>query len=665
MRRRALLAGVATLAIAFSDAATLGPWKAELHAQPPAVTGGMRATITMPAQYGWIAGSYVFDESTGTQLDRWVDPRGAFTLTLRQVTRADLPGMRVIFVRSGDRRWGSVECWLGDSTTPNRRNMPLGYTLSVAGDFAGQATTPYHWWGSRWRLSGSRTNGLKPGRNDWPYPLTDYATLVADRLIPQFDPSQLRNSWVPVAKQYTPMGSSSLVTYMPMAGGRPDLGIFTEYACNYFQTQAPTATAAQRAQAPQALATLQAITEAGASIEWWIYDNAHGCMWECLVNNLGKTVVTPDPQTHVSVVATGPAGAKLATRITDAKNRPWNPPTNTKIPASGTITVNAGYGDGWWYQPMPTGAIKAGTDGDPGITYTWGDTATTYNPGAAWSVDPAHQPELGYLSYALFRDPWDLHTCQAGAMSSANRYPRFSCEQVRQVAWDYAHAAQAYVATPESAPTWVLPKSTMGAWFKVIKREVISHLIDRTATDAPLGAIELSTVYHTIHAWRPPNIQSYGGQTGRVGEIWEDSFFSQATAIAVLTNPNDADARRILEWAIHCVADRYDPASGWPIGYGSPYVFFFSDPTSSHYYKSWSEAWQANKARLMGVKPGDPMPPDPVSSPPMATDYVIHDFCSLSLAVQAGLTQYRPQRNWIAGVCRAQGVNYNRAYAQV
>jgi hypothetical protein len=360
-------------------------------------------------------------------------------------------------------------------------------------------------------------------------------------------------------------------------------------------------------------------------------------------------------------------GAKLASTVKDAGSRtPYKVPTVT-IPASGRVAVTVRCAEGWWYRPMPTGTPQP-SDGDGGITYAWGDV-TTYEPASVWGIDSSHQPELGYLSYLLFRDPWDLHTIQADAMCSANTYPQFLEGQARQVAWDYAHAVEAWAATPAVAPGWLLPKSTLAKWVQVIQRWLISRVIDQPGAG---GQPELATVFHSIYAAKPVGPQTAklcDGKitaTGPMIQSWQDAFFCQSAALAVILNPGDADAQKLLAYSVRSVADRYDD-TGWPKGVKTPYVTRVGDGTRM--YRSWAEAWAGNAPMIqVDAKrcPLDPPPPPPQEQNITASnsDYPTGDFAALSLAVQAGLTQYRPQRDFIGAACRRVSVPFARGYAE-
>ncbi len=678
LNRRAFVLGSTAVPVAACAAAQ------EKVGQPPNVTaqrpprsyGPMVATLTVPAQPGVSSGTFAFSESTGSRLDQWLDPRDKFALSLTQVTNSAFPGFRVIFVRSRDGKWASVEFWLGDSSVAPR-HMSQGYSVVVTGDFTASSATPYHWWGARWRLSGSPDDGLRPGRNDWPYPLTDYQTLVGEHLIPRFDPGQTTVAMRPhnYNLPYTPMTNCGITMGMPNGGGRPDIGLFTEWSCYYFLTQA---NGQWEGQAAAALGCLQAYNEAGASIPWFVYDPARGCMWERLVNHAGATAIASAPPlfAYMPLLASGPPGAKLCGTVRDSAAKTiWYLPGNSTIPASGRVTVTTHYPS--LYHP-PTGEpVPVGTGaalGDPGVTYAWGDPSQ-FIPATPWFVNADHQPELGYLSYLLFRDPWDLHTIQADAMWSANVHPGMIGGTVRQQAWDYAHAVQACAATPENTPPWLVPRSTLEKWVNVVQHFFSTHFLDHCDPSHPEGA-GLAATFHTA-AWflGGPAAKAPDGTlltpAATMFNPWQDAYFCQAASLGAMLRPSDTTAQRLVAYIAQGIGDRYGGKLGWPAGAETVIAFRGRDTGTSPVYASLSDAWAGGKKLwwlLHDLKLPDPIPPDPetLSISRDRANYVTGDFGALSLAVQAGLTQYRPQRDWLGAACRQLGVvPFNRAFAQV
>jgi hypothetical protein len=643
----------------------------------------MTATVTVPPQPGIRAGTYVFAELEGTPLGDFVDPRGAFVQSRVRVTRADLPGFRVEFVRLRDRSWASVEFYLGQ-TGVTAVNLSNGYSVAVSGDSSGSGSTPAHWWGARWRLSGGRGAGtLKPGRNGWPVTPVPYARLVSERLIPDFDPAQngsangISAASPRRAATYTPMGGSGLTTTMGETGGRADIGLFNDWDSHYLASLTSAASAALRLQAPELLASMLAINEAAASIPWYILDARHGCLYERLVNNPAGGNLQFNPAISsgsMQVLINGPAGMvsypQGAYLSDSAVKGVWWLPRTVTIPASGNVAVTLSCGPR--LGPRPVGAPKyVGGSPPANVTYAWGDAAT-YAAGSPWAIDTAHCPEVGYVAYLLFRDPWDLMTVQANAMFAATNYPEFGLYQVRQAAWDYRSAVCAWVASPDNGPAWLLPRATMDRWVNVIQLWILANVIRHQASGHP----ELATVFHEMEAGNArignPQHDCHGNPSMGPGNMdfpWQNAYFGQAASFALIVRPDDK-ARIIATYVLTGIDDRYNGTSGWPNTLLTPYHRKTADTPDGRVYRSLSQAWAANAPLLLTMKFNGNCEltslPSALAVPANRSDYPNNDFAALSLGVQAGLPQFRASRDYVGAACKKGGfIEDARAFRQV
>ncbi len=115
--------------------------------------------------------------------------------------------------------------------------------------------------------------------------------------------------------------------------------------------------------------------------------------------------------------------------------------------------------------------------------------------------------------------------------------------------------------------------------------------------------------------------------------------------------------------------------AGWPAGAQTVAVLAVRDTQSSPIYTSWAQTWAANKAywwwnwAYPNAAP-NPLPPDPTcieyDKGSNNTAYPSYDFSAMSLVVQAGLTQYRPNRDQMGNCWRPLGVvEFSEAWAQV
>jgi hypothetical protein len=647
---------------------------------------GMTATLSVPPQPSGAAnapvpsGTFEFAEAGGPNqtvrtLSVWNDPRGAFILTKTRITRSDFRGLRVEFVRSTDGRWASVEFHWGavGPGMPQPHNIGAGYTATIAGDFAtaSPVMVPYHSWNAGWRLSGSRAGGLRPGRNDWPYVLTPYTTLVNERLIPPF---QFNHLWKYPAAPYTPMGRSSLEVSMQNVGGRSDIGPFTGWDAHYLQTQVPGAPAAIASQAASALHDLMEIAEATHSIPWYAFDAQHGCLWDVLINNPGgeNPVQNQDTlgPTFLSLVFSGTPGTIIPERTQahdTATKASWFTLSGASISAGGTSppVVARSLGFGWGLSGSPF-AMNAAVAGVTSVAVAPG----TVILGCPWDIDTAHCPDTGYVPYILFRDPWDLLASQANAMFSATTTGgRWSVGQPRSGAWDHRTAAHAYQATPANGvPNWLLPRSTMDKWVSIQQQWLFNHMIDHQDSGYP----QLATVFHMAEAANiGGNAQQYckGAiklANGQFSHPWQDAFFTQAAALMLLARPGDAYQDRILTYFATGVDDRYNGTSGWPNTVPTMYAFKMMDKVGGPVYSSWAQAWQANAPIVLNCSPTTE-PPAKLTFNCGGSNYPNNDLAALSLAVIAGQTRWRRTRDYLFAIAARQVgcVDDSLSFAQV
>jgi hypothetical protein len=628
------------------------------------------------------SGTFEFAEAGGPNqsvktLSVWNDPRGAFVLTKTRVTRNDFHGFRVEFVRSTDGRWASVEFHWGGvgAGMPQPHNIGAGYTASVAGDFptASPVTVPYHWWNAGWRLSGSKAGGLRPGRNDWPYALTSYATLVNERLIPPF---RFSHDWGDKAVPYVPMGNSGLDTYMPSTGGRGDIGPFNGWDARYLITQAPGTPAAIAARATQSYVAMCQIAEAAHSIPWYYFDAKNGCLWDPLINNPGKSSpvwgVSQDlAGTYLQLVFRGTPGTVVpkGTAAHDTKTKAtWDARSDVTIGANGTsLPVSARSQGSGWGTDGQSFALNRPMTGVTGVSVEAGSITM----GCPWAIDGAHCPDTGYVPYILHRDPWDLLACQANAMFAATvSGGKWSEGQPRQMAWDHRSAAHAFQATPAAdVPNWLLPQSTMNKWVVFQQQFLFAHMIDHQDSGYP----QLARVFHSAAAANiGGNAQSYcKGEiplvNGQFSHPWQDAFCTQAAALMKLARPADAQEDRILTYFATGLDDRYNGTSGWPNTVPTMFVMKMMDKLGGPVYSSWADAWRVNAPIALNCPtPPATEPPPKLSFTCGGSNYPNNDLAGLSLAVIAGQTQWRKSRDYLNTICERVGcIDDALSFAQV
>lgn len=603
--RRGFLAGAAvTAGVTAADAASVG---ISVTVLPPGA--GMTAQITMPGGAGINPGVYTFAEASGTTLQSYTDPRGQFTLSRTRVFNAGTPGFRVEFVRSGDGTWAGVEFWFGQIGVPPA-NLSNGYSVVVSGDFAGSASTTVHYCYARWRMTGNKTNGLRAGRNDWPFPQTPYATLISDKLYFDCDGQQnVAPNWPTPATPYVPMGPSSMNPAVGAPGNWAYTGWVQGWPAQYMQTISTSATPGLIAQQATYKQSTLDIAEACASIPWFFFDAVNGCQYERFVNHASDYAAPPAANAaKMGVIFSGAPG--VYTTSSNAQSSPWLtdsvnggiwylPKPTVTIPSTGSTTATLTAESGG--TAMPTGTpsyVGTGYDPNPppGLSYAW-DSPATYTAGQPWQIDGSHTPETGYVAYILWRDPWDLFSLQANATWPYNG-PGWYPVEIRQGAWDYRTGSQAVAATvlAERAgpvPSWLLPSSTLNIWLNIMQTKMMTGAVN--------GTTGLSTVFHVMEAI------GGSGQTGAdtpvcdTGEnwqadwinFWQNSYFAQAACFCQLAVPS-ANALAIATYTVSQIDPRYNGTSGWPrtdVAIASPEHVKYHDSSGTAVWTSWAACW--------------------------------------------------------------------------
>lgn len=652
----------------------------KLEPEAPDPGDGMLATIS------FADGTFSFAEVEGTELSLWMDPRGAFTLTRCRCSNAEVPDFWVDFVRSEDGQWASVEFRYGSA---GQTGNLAEYSVTITGDFTGQATTPAHWWGARWRMSGNQANGLRPGGNDWPYEMTDYATLVAEHLIPAYDPTQTGtvntvSAVLPTSvTPYTPMGSSSYMLQQGAGGGRSDIGLFSDWDGSALCALASNAGPELVALREQLLANVRTLAEAAASIPIAGMDSTGTAQYD--VVNLAPPGGAPGTQSTIEALVHGPPdstqhyaqGAYLADSVTGGC---WWMPATVQLDASGqgSAWVKNYEGAG----PEPKGEPRLYDDPNTAdCTFAWGDISA-WSPSSPWMLDTSHQPETGYVAYILWRDPYDLDTCQRCALCAAHMYGgNWKIFQVRQAAWDYRSALLACAATPDEVPEWLLPRATFETWLVKMQDFIIANAIDGNLVQ---GGEPLRQVFHCLEAAQMQNGYDITDTAGTpvvfqwaIIMPWQNSYQAQAAAFAVYQRPDDAKARKIATFSLQHLDDQSSGKTGWPPGELPMYYMAAAAQGGPPFFRSWRQAWDYNcpivhntnsNGEIMPIPPdyvcpGSPETPQPT---PYNCNYSNEFWTALSLALQAGLTEFKAARDWWAAPCFACAyIEQSRALSQV
>jgi hypothetical protein len=239
---------------------TAGAWAAGAQT-------GLTATITLNGQ------TFVFAEDSGVDLGDYHDPAGRFVMSCRRVQVRGCP-LRVDYRRIRERNWYSVVFGCGDIATDPINVGAYDVTLNDGTRAPQTMRVPIHPGYSRWRWNSGR----------WPFPVARIADLTAAKLLPRFNPALTRKTdRYNGPYHYTPMGLPGLTAYMPMTGGRGDIGQVTDaqgwYICHEDD--------------PRALDDVLAQGEAAGTYTWDFLDPATNAVIDPIIQHPQATLYGP------------------------------------------------------------------------------------------------------------------------------------------------------------------------------------------------------------------------------------------------------------------------------------------------------------------------------------------------------------------------------------
>ena len=226
------------------EAGTVDPPDPEPGPEPEP---GERTPLTLVITLNGV--TTTLQETTGTELDSYKDPEGAFEMRCIKITDPALPDF-VVHVRpdvAGDRE--EVVFELG-RVRSDASIIMSDFTVTVMRDIEPlcQMTIQDQWYRSRWRWQ----SAPRPVRHT-------IAELIAANLIPHYDEALATNTPASSVHSYTPMGFAGITTQMGGTGERGDIGPMTEWQADYICTG-------------RNLETVLAQAEACNSFPWWYRD---------------------------------------------------------------------------------------------------------------------------------------------------------------------------------------------------------------------------------------------------------------------------------------------------------------------------------------------------------------------------------------------------------
>jgi hypothetical protein len=281
-----------------------------------------------------------------------------------------------------------------------------------------------------------------------------------------------------------------------------------------------------------------------------------------------------------------------------------------------------------WTQ-YPNATMYGTTGGDPQIE----------NPTSPITLDPAHEPALAYLPFLLTGDPYALEEMQFAAVYdvvclSPGARQNFSLgNAVRAVAWTLRGLARAATVTPDTAPSWLLPRSL----FKSRLDDQRQWFMDRyVSSDAPpFCNLNLMSDAKGAPVAPPIPADSYVS-------VWMEDYLT--SVLAHVVQLGHEDWRPILEWKSLDVMSRTNGTSGWVRAVPTLYTLVVKASSDAPYADHWGVAWDLNEHfQPEAVDCNDPdVMPERVD-----LTYPSYALGALALASQAGVPQAKACYDWL------------------
>lgn len=311
------------------------------------------------------------------------------------------------------------------------------------------------------------------------------------------------------------------------------------------------------------------------------------------------------------------------------ENQGWALCTN--LPEAWNAVLAQGEAMGSWSwitRDMATGAPLDVVAYPKASFYPDGSTdPLLHSSGGAWGAgieaDTAHQPAGSYVPYLRTGDPYFLEHLQFQAVFNYLEVPRSHPEmpgagQVRGIAWSLRTLVQCWHATPDTAPSWLLPKHI----WKTKLDEALTSLNGTITRDDGFR--------HTFHV--PDYYINYSGYSPRgtcVG-VWQDDFALASGAWSAVLHPPCA---QFAAFMCHNALDRLAGTSGWPPGVPDVYSLQLCDADGAPPYENWTRAWEVS-APQNGYDPAHP-PQQIVFTQENQFDYPNNFLGALAIAEQA------------------------------
>lgn len=174
-------------------------------------------------------------------------------------------------------------------------------------------------------------------------------------------------------------------------------------------------------------------------------------------------------------------------------------------------------------------------------------------------TDAGHMPSVSYLPFLLTGDPYYLEEMQFWSNQNMLMQPPKSRFMVagRYLAWPSRAIFECYIGTPESAPSWLLPRSYWKYWLDVCKGYITTRMANNSDP--------YFYVFHTIPDTGPSNDKD---PYGSGDHVWQQNMLELVASWIATTQDDWVEP---AEWLIHNGLARVSATSGWCRSRPSPY----------------------------------------------------------------------------------------------
>ena len=174
-------------------------------------------------------------------------------------------------------------------------------------------------------------------------------------------------------------------------------------------------------------------------------------------------------------------------------------------------------------------------------------------------TDAGHLPSTVYVPFLLTGDPYHLEamqfTCNYNQTSQPPDTRIYFCG--RYIAWSLRAVAELVACTPDTVPSWLLPRSYWQAWMDGCKERIETCVAN---TSDPL--------FYVFHTLRDAGTNSQLDPQNSGDHVWQQNMLDLVTSWVASWRD---DWLEIAEWCIHSSIDRASATSGWARSHASPY----------------------------------------------------------------------------------------------